>query len=188
MKEHRIKSAMEIAMEKMASVPRLTPEEVARQKEKECRPIGEAIAGKYLESAITGAELPVQLGKYRGDEGRIVRRAFISSLCQSIEPADAARSRRALEGVLLAAGADSGFEKLRQESEEILSDFERETGQRYTTFERVERERLEKLGVSGSAIRPNLREREEWRQELGKIRQAYDLRLDRLRTRLMQLQ
>ncbi len=187
MEEHRIKSALEIAMEKIARMPHLTPDELIKQKEREYRPIGEAIAKRYLESAIRGTELTGELGKYQGDEGRIVKRAFISSLCQATDFGDAARSRRAMEGVRILAGANSRFEEVRREFEEISGEFEQETRRRREVFETMEKVRLRRLGISGSAIKPDVREKEDWQQEWGRIQHEYDSRLDKLRKSLMQI-
>ncbi len=185
MEEHRIKSAREIAMEKMAGIGGLTPEEITRQKENEYRPIGEAIAGKYLARAIREADLRIELGKYRGEEEQIVRRALITSLCKSIELGAVESGRRALGGVQLLAGPDSRFEEMRKEFESISGEFEQETLRAHTALEKIERQRLQKLGISGSAIRPKVRETEDWKQEQGSIKREYDLRLDKLRNNLM---
>jgi len=184
--EHRIKSAREIAMEKIAGMGGLTPEEIARQKENEYQPVGEAIAGKYLTRAIREVDLPIELSKYRGNEGEIVRRALISSLCKAIGPGDAVVSRRAMQGVELLAGANRSLEEAKKELEEIISDCEQKTQQIYSALEEVERQRLEKLGISGSAIRPNVRANEDWQQERDKIQRGYDLRLSKLTDKLMQ--
>jgi hypothetical protein len=46
--EERIKSAFEIAMERISDLPELTPEEIAAQNEKKYGPIGKVIAGNYV--------------------------------------------------------------------------------------------------------------------------------------------
>jgi len=185
--EYRIKSAWEIAQEKMASMPDLTPEELSKQKEREFEPIGEAIAKKYLGGAIKAAELKTELSKYRGAEGQIVKRALISSLVQSIEPGDAARSKRAMEGFQIFAGAGSHFEEVRNAFERIFSEFEKEAQQQRKAFETLEKERLQRLGISGSAIRPNVNEKQDWQQARRRIRQSYDVKVDKLRKDLVQL-
>ena len=186
MAEDRVKSAREIALEKIARIADLSPEELAKQKHSEFGPRGEAIARKYLDGTIRGTDLQRELGKYHGDDGQIVRRAFISSLGKSVELLDAARSRKAMEGARLIAGEDVRFEELKKEYEQILAEFEQQTQQGSIVFETRERERLREIGVSGSAIRHNVKESAGWQQELSRIRQAHDVRLDKLRERLMQ--
>jgi hypothetical protein len=185
--EYRIKSAWEIAQEKIASMPDLTSDELRRQKEREFEPIGEAIAKKYLGGAIKAAELKTELSKYRGAEGQIVKRALISSLVQSIEPGDAARSKRAMEGFQVFAGASSHFEEVRNAFERIFSEFEKEAQQQRKAFETLEKERLQRLGISGSAIGPNVNEKQDWQQAQSRIRQSYDVKVDKLRKDLVQL-
>jgi hypothetical protein len=51
----------------------------------------------------------------------------------------------------------------------------------------LEREKLKKLGISGSAIRPNVNENQDWQQVQSKIRQSYDVKVNKLRKDLMQL-
>lgn len=187
MEEHRIKSALEIAMEKVAGMPGLSQEEITEQKEREYRPIGEAMARRYLESAIRVGDLPGELGKYRGDEGRIVKRAFLSSLYRSIELGDAARGRRAMEGIQVLVGASRRLEEAKGEFEATSGEFEREINRKREAFETMEKERLRRLGISGSAIRPNVKDREDWQQERSRIGHEYGSRLDKLRKILMQI-
>ena len=187
MEEHRIKSAWEIAQEKIASMPDLTSDELRRQKEREFEPIGEAIAKKYLGGAIRATELKTEFSKYRGAEGQIVKRALISCLVQSIEPGDAAGSKRAMEGLQIFTGPNSRFAEARDAFEKIASEFEGKVLQQRKAFEALEREKLKKLGISGSAIRPNVNENQDWQQVQSKIRQSYDVKVNKLRKDLMQL-
>jgi hypothetical protein len=185
--EHRIKSAWEIAMEKVANMPGLTREEVARQKEEEYKPVGEAIARKYLEGAIRGNDLPGELGKYRGSHGQIVKQAFVLILCQAIDLTQVDKGRRAIEGIRALAGAGTRFEELITEFAEISVEFERETQQKIEAIEVKERERLRSLGISGSAIRPNVMSGADWQDKKKRIEHGYGLRLDRLRKSLRQI-
>src|SRR5512137_2431855 len=59
--EEGIKSAFELAMERISGLPKLTPEEKAEQKEREYAPIGTSIAVKYMDGALADSELPIQL-------------------------------------------------------------------------------------------------------------------------------
>jgi hypothetical protein len=186
--EEKIKSALEIAMEKVARLPGLTPEEIAAQKEKEYGPIGEALCLKYLKGTLSGRDLPSELDKYRGDEGRIVRRALILSLCRSIQFEDVRKARIAMEGIaLLAAGDGNGMEEARRDFEQILGEVDRETQKTLRTFESSAKARLKSLGISGSAIRLNPNADPDWLQELARIRQAFEPRMEKLRVRLSSL-
>jgi len=185
--EHKIKSAWEIAQEKIARMPDLTSEELIKQKEREFEPIGEAIAKKYLGGGIRATELKTGLIKYRGAEGQIVKQALISSLAQSIELGNDVRNKRAMEGFQVFAGASIAFEEARNTFDSINSEFEQEIQQRHKMFETLGKDKLQRLGISGSAIRPNVKGNEDWQHEENRIRQSFDMKVDRLRKDLVQL-
>ena len=186
MEDNRIKSAREIAMEKVARMPDLTPEERRQQKEREFRPRGEAIARRYLAGAIRDAALRTELGKYRGEEGRMVVAAFVSFMCQSIGLEDFDQSHRATEGMRSALANDSDLDEMRKELEETRAKFEQAARQAYLAFETKEKERLAGLGISGSAVRPNPNENEGWQQELAEIRLRCAPELDQLKAKLIE--
>jgi len=70
MGEGRIKSAIELAMEKIAGMPSLHPEEIRRHHEKEIIARGEALAQKYLQIKGRRPALTEELSKYSEDEAR----------------------------------------------------------------------------------------------------------------------
>jgi hypothetical protein len=187
MEQHRIKSAREIALEKIANLPDLTPEELLKQKENEFKPVGEAIARRYLKGAVRTSELPLELKKYRDTEGLIVKRFLVTSLVRSIEFADTNRSQRAIDGLEVLTSPNSHFQDLRKDFDKILSRFEEEIRQRQGIYEIQAREILQKYGVSGSAVKPNLKFNQEWQEEQGRIQSAYDEKADKLRSNLLQL-
>ncbi len=186
MGEDGIKSALEIAMEKISGLPELTPEEIARQKEKEFALLGEALCHRYLDGAIAGGDLVTELGKYREDRRRIVRRALVSSLCLSLQLEDILKADRAYKGIaqLLADKSGDSDEMIRN-FKKIIDDFAQESQGKSREFEAKAREKIRKMGISGSAIRHNLKEDESWQTELRRIRQVYEPRLERLRNLLM---
>jgi len=181
--EERIKSAFEIAMERISALPELTPEEIAAQKEKQFGPVGEALAGKYLSGLVNDDELQVELGKRESGQRQIIRRALISSLCRNLQ----------LEGDLSAAGkALSGLRRIAPEKETIIGKAAEEYKSIVHEFDQekkrqsqaIESSALRPLGISGTAVRCNSAENTHWLDELKKIRQAYEPRLETLRVSL----
>ncbi len=186
MEDEGIKSAFEIAMERISGLPRLTPEEIADQKEKELRPIGEAMAKRYMDGLITSDALPRELEKHQGEQGRIVRRALIRSLCRSIDLDDPEAAFTALAGIMLLETEKAGFfyeagENLRQ----VIRRFERETEEKSREFAVLAKQRLAGLGISGSAVQPNLDQDENWQRESARMREAYEPRVADLRGKLL---
>jgi TRAP-type C4-dicarboxylate transport system substrate-binding protein len=92
-----------------------------------------------------------------------------------------------MDGLQIFTGPNSHFAEARDVFEKIVSEFERKVLQQREAFETLERERLKKLGISGSAIRPNVKENQDWQQVQSKIRQSYDVKVNKLRKDLMQL-
>jgi hypothetical protein len=187
LEEERIKSAFEIAMERISSLPELTPEEIVEQKEKEFKPAGLAISHKYFQGRISEDDLPSELSRHQGEKGEIVRRAFVSCLCQAIQLEDAAKADKALGGlVALAEGEKGDFRKTVQGNYlQARSDFERDAQMEFKKYDSLIRKDLENAGIRGSAVRPNLAENEKWLHVLSRIRQEYEPRLEKIKNELM---
>ena len=186
MAEDRIKSAREIAMERLASLSALTPEELDEQREKEYGPRGAAIAQKYLEGTLRSNELARELKRYQGKDGEAVRKAFISTLCESISLRDQAQSMKAIDGIAAVAGkADLG--EMKREIETISREFIREAERRRAEYTDLMRQRLVSTGISGSAVWPNVAEDDDWRRELKKIGVGYSERVGVIREKLSRL-
>lgn len=188
MKDEKIKSALEIAMEKVSGLPELTREEIEKQKEKEYGPVGDAIGKKYLRGTISDGELPLELTKYSGAQGLIVRRALVAALCRDIGlENDRVIGERALRGLkLLASERSETVERIGDEFWEIVDEFISIKEEKFREYEVLTLERLGQLGIAGSAVRPNLNEDEHWKEALHKIQDAFEPRLTDIRNRLMQ--
>jgi hypothetical protein len=186
MEEEKIKSALELAMEKISGLPQLTPEEIAAQKEKQFRPVGEALCKRYLDGTMAGDALPFELARHEGEQGRIVRRAVIQGLCRSIGLEDARAARTALTGMEFLMPdrreflAETGINLQR-----IIDQFEAEKREKSREFAILARQRLESMGIAGSGVEPNLNENAEWLEELASIRQSYESELEKLREMIL---
>jgi len=183
LEDKRIKSALEIAMERAASMPDLTQEELAEQKEKEYQPRGAAIGRRYLEGALKERDLQTELSKYQGQEGEIVKQAFLLTLNQSIKVESKSISLRALNGIkAVEPSADLG--EIKKQIEAIFDEFGRQVKRQIRRYEALETERFQKLGISGSAIKPNLEESQAWQAELKRIQSDYDSKISKLKENL----
>jgi hypothetical protein len=187
LKEERIKSAFEIAMEKLSDLPELTPEEIREQKEKEYGPVGEALARKYLSGSISDSELHLELAGYSGDRGLIIRHSLAESLCRELRlENDGEIGGRALKGLKLLLPENSkAVERIGDEFRNIVDEFSKKKEENSRQFEVMAIERLGKLGIAGSAVRPNLNEDAYWKQHLHEIQNVYEPRLEDIRSRLM---
>jgi len=181
--DKRIKSALEIAMERAASMPGLTQEELAEQKEREYQPRGIAIGRRYLEGALKERDLQTELSKYQGHEGEIVKRAFLLTLNQSIKLESKSTSLRALEGIKVVEPT-VGLGEIKRQIEAIFDEFGQQVERKIGQYEALEKERFQKLGISGSAVKPNLEESQAWQVEFKRIRSEHDSRITKLKENL----
>jgi hypothetical protein len=183
--EERLKSALELAMERLSGLPDLTPEEIAAQKEREFAPVGEALCRRYLAGLIVVHDIPATLGRYTGDPGRIVRRAFSTCLCDALRLEDASSMRSILEAVEPLVGAEICSEA--EKAFRLIRDsYEQEKQNKSRVFERTARESMRIFGIAGSAVQPNLDADEIWQQELNNIRQTFAPSVEALRKNLLQ--
>ncbi len=182
MDEERVKSALELAMERISGLPELTPEEKAAQKEKEYAPLGTALAVRYMAGTLAVDELPVELKRYDDAQQTIVRRALITSLFDHLQlDSNPGNSRRAWNGLEQVAAAKTD---MRDSYSKIVNEFEAAKEKGSQEFGAAANESLKALGISGSAIRPNLNENEQWKQELERLRQSFEPKLEQLRQSL----
>ena len=179
MEEEEIKSAFELAMERISGLPEPTPEEKAEQKEREYTPIGTAIAMRYMDGALVDTELPIQLERYDGIPQQIVRRALISSICREINFENSRETvKKAWNGLSqIAPEKRSVLEGVEKNFWEICAEFEAAKEQRFREFGILVDDAIRKLGISGSAIRSNPKENEQWKQELSEVQKSYGPRL-----------
>lgn len=183
-----MKSALDRALERAASLGKLSPEEMRRQKESEYGPAGENIAQRYLEHGQVRI-LADQLGKFSGEEGQIVMRAALVRLVHSIELEDRNLSERALEGIAYLRG--------NRATGAIMQDIRRLFGQyawqqklaheeNTDTMGKEIRDRLARAGIGGSAVAEvNLQKDESWQRISGNLLSEFGSQMEELKLVLL---
>ena len=179
----KIKSTIELAMEKAAKLPRLTEEEIRQQQEKEYGPRGRAIAGRFLAGDLEEEDLDAELSRYQGEPGEIVRGAFLASLCQAIDLEDTRATARGLEGIK-ALVRDDPLEETFRRLGEVLRDYQERRQREFAEAEQAEAVTLRELGVSGSAIRLNMEQSQRWREKRGELAEGFRPKLDEIKREL----
>jgi hypothetical protein len=176
----RIKSTLELAMEKVAKLPKLTEEEIRERREKEYGPLGRAIAKKFLTGDLVATRLEVELFKHEDERDEIVRKAFVACMCESIDLEDAETNAKVFEGIQVLV-QDDRLGETAHRLDDTLRDYERQKQRELETMEEAENARVRDLGISGSAIRLNLQENEGWRQRLSELQRAFLPKVDEIR-------
>jgi len=179
----KIKSTLELAMEKAAKLPALTEDEIRQRLDREYAPRGRAIAERFLEGDLAETRLDSELEEFRGEEGEIVRGAFLASMCQSIDLEDPERTARVFEGVRLLVGEDR-VEEVSSRLRDLFRDYQEERQREFAAVERAERELLRDLGVSGSAIRLNMEQNRTWLDKRSGLMERFLPRVEEIRREL----
>jgi hypothetical protein len=183
--EEEIKSAFELAMEQVSRLPELTPEEISEQKEKEHRPVGEALCHRYLQGDIEASALLPELQRYPGDSGKIVRKSFATCLLRAIRLDDSQAAGKAMKGLFGVIEDGNELQEIVWTSwSRMLGDFERHREVLLLEMEYLAKERLAVLGISGSAVLPNLKGDEISTQRLSDLHRSFEPRIDELRALL----
>ena len=179
----KVKSTIELAMERAAKLPRLTEEELRQQREKEFGPRGRAIAGRFLAGDLADEDLDSELSRYPDEQGEIVRGAFLASMCQAIDIGEAEATARAFEGIETLV-RDDCLEETSSRLRGILQDFQEQRQRELARAEQAEAVILRELGVSGSAIRLNMEQSEGWREKRSELLARFRPKLEELKREL----
>ena len=162
MSDDRIKSAFEIAMEKVRAIGEPTEAEVREYRVKEFRPYGKVIAENFLARKIKESGLSFQLGEYTGEARGIVERAFIETLVDAITLDQAERSRQAISGIqAVRTGPD--IAELRSRYDAMHTDYVALQNTAREEIEAVLNRELSSEGIGGSAVRPVIRSSTLWK-------------------------
>jgi len=180
-----IKSAWELAMEKVEKLGKLSPEELQRQKTEKFGSIGQGLAEKYL-SGLTLRDLKLELDKHKGKERELVRAALASKLIDAIELGDAERLSKVIEAISeLNLKSREGLAGIRAEIEQLFGEYREAEQKKRREVETAARGVLHQLRISGSAIGSvNPEVVPEWKSELDRIAQPYRERLGSLKAML----
>jgi hypothetical protein len=180
-----IKSAWELAMEKVEKLGKLSPEEVRRQKEEKYGSIGQGLAEKYL-TGLALRDVRIEMDKYKGEEGELVRAALASKLIDAIELGDAERLSKVIEGISeLNLKSREGLAGIRGEIEQLFEEYREAEQKKRREVDAAARGVLHQLRISGSAIGSvNPEVVPEWKNELDKIALPYREKLGDIKDRL----
>lgn len=194
-----IKSAFEIAMEKISKIEDATPEERLKWK---FFPVGEQLGSKYLKE---DANLLSEINKYKDNERKYVTQGTVEVLARSI---DLPRNdnikkinRKAMDGIKLVKKDKSGVENIYSKFRYVFNHFnEQGEQQRKQAYEQVKVQFAAKLQQAaqqqyGANVRVNVNAnleqhpqfQEEWRHVLVQLEQQYIDHLNEYRKELIEI-
>lgn len=192
-----IKSAYEIAMEKINKIESATPEERLKWK---FIPKGEELAGKYIKDDIN---LTAELSKYNDQEKKYVVQGISSILVRNIDlpKNDAVKknNRKAMDGIKLIKKDKTAVENIFSKIRYIFNHYaEQGDAQKKAAYEQVKEEFTMKvqqaLAQQGSTARINNIDierqpqfQEEWRKMLTRLDSQYMQHLNEYKHELLAL-
>jgi putative protein kinase ArgK-like GTPase of G3E family len=194
-----IKSAFEIAMEKISKIEDATPEERLKWK---FFPVGEQLGAKYLKEEVN---ILSELNKYPDNERKYVTQGAVEVLARSIDLPrnDTVKkaNRKAMDGLKLVKKDKSGVENIYSKIRYVFNHYnEQGEQQRKQAYEQVKVQFAAKLQQAaqqqyGANVRvnPNVdfeshpQFQEEWRHVLVQLEQQYISHLNEYRQELIEI-
>jgi hypothetical protein len=151
-----IKSAIELAMERTRNLV-MDDEEKRASRIRETENRTRAILRRYLEGMVETDRAMEEFDEIAGDR-RLKRETLVASLFEEIDiTRDNSRSL-----ALLGAIGGSPVSSVIRDFEKMEEQFSREMEKQETTVRKRVENRLKDMGISGTAVEPNVGEWDEW--------------------------
>jgi hypothetical protein len=178
-----IKSAREIAQEKVSKLGELSPEERRGQRQDRCRLIGKSLADKYLSQYDTRL-LEAGLNEHGAQDKNLIIQAAVQRLIEGIDLKYGSRLDKISQGILTLANTETAIETLGK-IQELFQEYEEAENRERQEIEKAGREILHQLRLSGTAISEiNARAKEEWEKRLTQLAGPFEERLNNLKQEL----
>lgn len=96
------------------------------------------------------------------------------------------KSFRTIEGIE-SLGVHFNSREMKIEFEEIQDSFNREYNKIYQQFEESQKEMLNSLGISGSAVVPDVEASEDFQNAINQLRSSYNAKIEKLIGKILEL-
>lgn len=175
-----IKSAIELAMERTKGL-------VMDDKEKQeavARELGSRMGGllrRYLEEMIDLDDFRKEYEKLAGNEAQKKGLLVEAALSEF----DLSEDNQKVFDILSFAGGE-GDDRLKREIDDLQSEFNNRMAAEVEGVRKSISARLEKMGISGNAVEPNVAEWDEWKSAMDQTKSFFKKRLAEWKTRIRQ--
>jgi hypothetical protein len=183
--DDKLKSALDIALEKASKLGKISDEERREAREKELTGVGEALSARYLKG-LPIRDVELELAKYKEDKQKIIR-YFLDRLWDRINLGDPEGIDKILSAIEHFAGDSGVAEGIRSLSIEYRNEVEKTLGKNKNSLEDARRKELKRKGISGSAVIPAVESSPEWFQLREDLNSRYRKRLEELKSFLKAL-
>lgn len=183
MENKRVKSAIELAMEKVAAMPELKKEDIDQYKNQEQFDIGEGIAQRFLQGVLRKKDLEGEFAQHKGEIGQIVRSAGLTNLCEALSVQDMEKNKLIFEAIQT-VWKDLPVKKAQSELIKIHGKYKLQREKEIAAAIKTEAGRFHEVGITGSAILPNLKESPAWQQRQENLLKEFHTKLSPVRKML----
>ncbi len=184
MEGHRVKTAFELAMDKVAEMPKLNAEEIREELKKESFAKGEAIARNYLRSIHRKLDIHGQLSALDPQQKAFAQKSALKCLSQELSLTHPETNRHTLDGIAI-LNPDISAESALKQLNHIIDRFQKELTIAYAAIEKSEGGRLKREGISGSAVKPNLKTLSVWLTKKAEVAATHTGKLYELQQTLL---
>ncbi len=167
-----MKSAIELAMEKVAKMPKIEAKDIEGQKQSEMREKGEGLVNRLLNGSLRTKNLKNELSKIPEEGLKFVKTAMLDTLKTAVSLEDPSINQLVFEIILLIDG-NANVDVINEKLSPLIDDFQQQKQLLYATLVKEERNRLREKGISGSGMIPNVYETELWEMRLNELATDY---------------
>ena len=178
--DEKLKSALDIALEKAKRLGNLSYADKQRLKEEKLAVAAEALGKRYLEG-LPLRDLEIELGK-REEDRRIVIRYLLSFLVSKINLKNPEEAKKILVAIQHFSTAPSAAENIRNLLNEYRSAVEQAWQENHVALRKAKKKELTLKGISGSAVVPEITISSEWLQIQQRLDSEYQKRLEWIKT------
>jgi hypothetical protein len=180
----RIRSAREIALERVEKLGRLSSEELKEERARKCAEVGRELALRYVTSH-NSSEIEGELLKYSGEERNMVERSLWQDMVGKLELGNDDRLSFLLE--LASRMKNETIDKAGPKISDVFSSYREAVEKSKREIRNEGKNMLHGLRISGDAVGEiNFRAREEWKRRIEDVALPYEEELSRIKEKLLQ--
>ncbi len=180
--EEKLKSALDIALERASKLGRMSDEEMVAAKEKEFAAAGESLAVRYLKG-LPIRDIELELAKRKENRQKVVG-YLVSGLIDRANPLDCDEFKAVSAAIRHFIGTSGVAPEIERLLAEYRDELEKALNKQRSLLEAAELEKLKRKGISGSAVVPNVEASAEWIRLKEDAISRYKKRLEELKVLL----
>jgi hypothetical protein len=183
--DEKIKSALEIALEKAEKLGAPSEEERQEARREELAATGEALAKRYL-NGLPLRDLEVELAKLPDNDAEVVRRHLKSHLLEAIDLESPGRNDKALAAIQHLFSEAETVRSIGDLLQEYAGAVESARAQNLPALESAKMEELRQRGISGSAIEPSVESSPAWVRLRQQLSASYKAQIEEIKRRSLE--